>query len=104
MTLSLIPGADRLEVEGIFWFARFEYNQFVDADNWTPGTGFATLDTNQTLPTGCLAALPTEPVAFQTMTCQAISNDVASSMSAYTQATPPPPGGRCDRGGLGGGL
>ena len=52
-----------------------------------------------TLPNGYQYSLPTDPVAFHTMMFQAISTAVAAPMSAYTQATTPPHGGRCGRDG-----
>ena len=102
MDLSLIPEADRLDFEEIIWYALSKYKQLVDDDDWTPGPRSTTLAAEPTLYPGYKAALPTEPVAFQTMMCQDISTDVAADMSASTQATPYPPKGGDVRGGRGG--
>ena len=106
MDLSLIPEADCLDFEGLIWPDRSKYKRLVDADNWIPCPGSATHDAETTLPAGYQAALPTEPVPFQTMMCHTISTDVAASMYTSAQATPPPPGrgggGRGSKGGQGG--
>ena len=92
MELSVIPESDRLNFEESIRSARSDYKQLVDNDNCNPVAGSATLAAEPTIPAGYQAALPTEPVAFQTIIFQAISTSVASSMSASTQATPHPPG------------
>ena len=102
MDLSLIPEADRLDFEEIICSSRYEYKQLVYANNWTPVPGSDTPAAETTLTYGYQAALPTEPVAFHTMICQSISTAVSDSMSASTQANPPPKkvdGGRGGRSG-----
>ena len=101
MELYLIPDAYCLHFEDIIWSAGSKYKQLVDADKWTPVPGSATLDAELTLPAGYQAAPPTEPVVFHTNMCQAISNDVASAISASIQDTPPPPKVGIGRGGRG---
>ena len=95
-----------LEFEETIRSAQSNYKQLVDAEGCTPGPGSATLCAKPTLPDGYQASIPDEPVLFQTMMCQSISNVLSSTTSYYTQATPPPPGqcgdGRGFRGGCGG--
>ena len=91
-----------MDFEDIIRSARYEYKKVVDADDWNPGPGSATPATEPTLPAGYQAALPTEPMVFQTMTCQDIYTSVATAMYASTQATSSPTKdgyGRVGRGG-----
>ena len=90
MDLSLISEEDCFYFEYIIRSAKSQYKQLVEVEYYTHGYGSGTPGDEPTLPDGYQAALPTEPVAFQTMMCQAVSTTVASSVSASTQDTPPP--------------
>ena len=100
MPLSLIPESDFLDFQEIIWSNQSDYKQLFDADDQTSGRGSTTPVVKITLLSGYWAALLTEPVAFQTMMCQAISTNVSASICASAQYNPPPPG--WDGGGRGG--
>ena len=80
-----------MDFEDIIRSARFNYKQLVDADDWTPGPGYTTPAAEPTLTDRYQADLPTDPMGFQTIMCQAIYPAGAAAMSASTQATPSPP-------------